>query len=76
MQTTPTNFFTMKVSIKRHVILHRHGARGPSNGALKCFDQQTSFVSQWKEDEIEQLSTIGLKQMKRLGFWKKNTISI
>jgi hypothetical protein len=50
-------------------ILFRHGARGPGDSELACWESNHSVVTQWKDEEIENLSNIGLLQMSRLGSW-------
>ncbi|KAL6062401.1 2-phosphoxylose phosphatase 1 [Balamuthia mandrillaris] len=62
------------------IVLARHGARGPTRGALKPFlarnDGDDSIpataspvVTQWREEEIETLSPTGRQQMSSLGRW-------
>eukprot|EP01116_Phalansterium_solitarium_P000117 TRINITY_DN10077_c0_g1_i2.p1 TRINITY_DN10077_c0_g1~~TRINITY_DN10077_c0_g1_i2.p1 ORF type:complete len:368 (-),score=77.18 TRINITY_DN10077_c0_g1_i2:79-1182(-) len=56
------------------VLLHRHGSRGPSRGALKPFQgaivsNGPTAASEWRDDEVEQLTPLGLQQMNALGRW-------
>ena len=47
-------------------IVFRHGARAPSQNALQHF-LQYNVAKQWKENELEQLTSIGLDQCRALG---------
>lgn len=50
-------------------ILFRHGARGPGESELSAWEKDHPVAAQWKEEEIENLSTVGESQMKSLGAW-------
>jgi len=50
-------------------ILFRHGARGPGESELSAWEKVHPVVTQWKEEEIENLSSIGESQMTSLGSW-------
>jgi len=57
------------------VVLHRHGARGPSAGALKPFktdtniNKENSCLTEWAESELEVLNETGIALMKTFGSW-------
>mmetsp|Transcript_25778 Transcript_25778/g.84851 ORF Transcript_25778/g.84851 Transcript_25778/m.84851 type:complete len:414 (+) Transcript_25778:1006-2247(+) len=48
------------------VCLFRHGARGPSKTALKSLDIP-EVTNEWLPEEVEELSPVGLEQMRALG---------
>lgn len=53
-------------------ILHRHGSRGPGESELSPFSHDNPIHSQWKESEIEMLSSTGHSQIEVLGAWFAN----
>lgn len=50
-------------------ILFRHGARGPGDSELKPWDNTHPIVMQWKSNELENLSAVGIAQAEVLGNW-------
>lgn len=65
MTSTLTN---NKVILSRS-ILFRHGSRGPGESELSIWEKDHPVATQWKEEEIENLSNIGRSQMSSLGTW-------
>ena len=53
-------------------ILHRHGSRGPGDSELSPWKHDSPIRSQWSEDEIENISTVGHQQCIHLGEWFSN----
>lgn len=49
------------------LILHRHGARGPGASELGPWEKSNEIVSQWNECDIENITSVGKKQMIALG---------
>jgi len=63
-----------KDELLKVVIVLRHGARGPSLGALAPFQSKEKHilnpvVSQWEHNEVEMLSPVGISQMEKVGEW-------
>mmetsp|Transcript_5373 Transcript_5373/g.8213 ORF Transcript_5373/g.8213 Transcript_5373/m.8213 type:complete len:379 (-) Transcript_5373:227-1363(-) len=50
-------------------ILHRHGSRGPGASELTPWPDDHPVKSQWKENERENLSSVGHMQCELLGEW-------
>ena len=53
-------------------ILHRHGARGPGKSELKPFSASSPVSTQWNEEELEKLTTLGHDQISTLGEYFAN----
>jgi len=64
-----------KYQLKKVVVIHRHGSRGPSQGALDPFSTPANLsakdspVTEWKPEEVELLTPVGFEQMEKLGEW-------
>jgi len=64
-----------KYKLKKVVVIHRHGSRGPSQGALEPFSTplntsaKNSPITEWNPDEVEVLTPVGYDQMQKLGEW-------
>lgn len=48
------------------VVLFRHGARAPSEGALEAY-QETEIAKKWSSEELGKLTKTGVQQCKALG---------
>jgi hypothetical protein len=53
----------------KSIVIIRHGSRGPTKSCINHFINCSSIISEWKEEELENLSEIGKKQMEILGNW-------
>jgi hypothetical protein len=56
------------------IIVHRHGARGPTKGNKKALQSEenskpNSPITQWRDDEWEKLTEVGQAQLQALGKW-------
>ncbi len=56
-------------SLLSATILHRHGARGPGDSETSAWESTDEVVTQWKAEEFENLSAVGVQQIKDLGQW-------
>lgn len=50
-------------------ILFRHGARGPGKSEIAPWDKSSPIVTQWDENQLEQLTDTGFNQMRFLGIY-------
>ena len=50
-------------------ILFRHGARGPGDSETSAWEAADDVTAQWHENEFENLSSVGVQQLKDLGKW-------
>ena len=55
--------------LKSVSILYRHGARGPGDSETSAWPEHDPVVTQWKESECENLSSVGVRQIRDLGRW-------
>lgn len=54
-------------------ILHRHGARGPGDSELAPWHEDDHVSKQWLPHECENLSVVGVQQLRSLGSWVAQT---